>query len=135
MPQAKPFIKWVGGKGQLLGQLETLLPLDFEYWNNITYVEPFVGGGAMLFFMLQTHPNIQRAVINDINPDLTTCYRVMRNNPHALIALLSKLQDDYKSLGGEDDRKAFYLEQRAKFNTKNLDDVENTTLFFNFNLI
>ena len=43
----KPFIKWVGGKGQLIEQLEALLPADFNNWENATYIEPFVGGGAM----------------------------------------------------------------------------------------
>ena len=51
--KAKPFIKWVGGKGQLLEQLNAQLPANFENWNDVTYIEPFVGGGAMLFSMLQ----------------------------------------------------------------------------------
>ena len=53
--KAKPFIKWVGGKGQLIEQLEALLPADFDRWENVTYIEPFVGGGAMLFHMLQKY--------------------------------------------------------------------------------
>ena len=53
--KAKPFVKWVGGKGQLIEQLEALLPADFDKWENVTYIEPFVGGGAMLFHMLQKH--------------------------------------------------------------------------------
>ena len=44
--KAKPFIKWVGGKGQLIEQLEAKLPADFDNWENVTYIEPFVGGGA-----------------------------------------------------------------------------------------
>lgn len=51
--KAKPFIKWVGGKGQLIDQLDAQLPADFENWDDVTYIEPFVGGGAMLFYMLQ----------------------------------------------------------------------------------
>ena len=50
--KAKPFVKWVGGKTQLIDQLEALLPADFDQWENVTYIEPFVGGGAMLFYML-----------------------------------------------------------------------------------
>ena len=57
--KAKPFIKWVGGKGQLIEQLEQKLPADFDNWENATYLEPFVGGGAMLFYMLQQYPNIK----------------------------------------------------------------------------
>lgn len=68
--KAKPFIKWVGGKGQLIEQLDRLLPNDFSERKDITYVEPFVGGGAMLFHMLSKYPNIKRAVINDVNSDL-----------------------------------------------------------------
>ena len=78
--KAKPFIKWVGGKGQLIEQLEAKLPADFDNWDDATYMEPFVGGGAMLFYMLQQHPNVKRAVINDINSDLVTCYRTVRDN-------------------------------------------------------
>ena len=53
MTKAKPFIKWVGGKSQLITQLEALLPADFSSKDDVTYIEPFVGGGAMLFYMLQ----------------------------------------------------------------------------------
>jgi len=73
--KAKPFIKWVGGKGQLIEQLDAQLPANFETWDNVTYVEPFVGGGAMLFHMLQKFPKIRKVVINDINPHLVTAYR------------------------------------------------------------
>ena len=68
--KAKPFIKWVGGKTQLLEQLDAQLPADFDTWDDVTYIEPFVGGGAMLFYMLQRYPNIRRAVINDVNPQI-----------------------------------------------------------------
>ena len=59
MAKAKPFIKWVGGKGQLIEQLEALLPADFAERENVTYIEPFVGVGAMLFYMFQACPNIK----------------------------------------------------------------------------
>ena len=90
--KAKPFIKWVGGKGQLIEQLEAKLPADFDNWDNATYIEPFVGGGAMLFYMLQQHPNIKRAVINDINSDLITCYRTVRDKVEELIPVLRDIQ-------------------------------------------
>ena len=50
--KAKPFVKWVGGKTQLIDQLEAMLPVDFDQWENVTYIEPFVGGGAMLFYTI-----------------------------------------------------------------------------------
>ncbi len=130
---AKPFIKWVGGKSQLITQIEALLPPDFSSWKNVTYIEPFIGGGAMLFHMLQVHPNIKRAVINDINEDLTTCYKTVRDNPNELIASLQQIQAEYKSLPDEDARREYFMSKRDRFNTKALDPIENTSLFFFLN--
>lgn len=62
---AKPFVKWAGGKTQLLEEVRKSLPSDMLSRNELTYVEPFVGGGAVLFWILQTYPNIKRAIIND----------------------------------------------------------------------
>lgn len=131
--KAKPFVKWVGGKTQLIDQLEALLPADFDKWENVTYIEPFVGGGAMLFYMLQAHPNIKSAVINDINDDLTTCYKVVKNNPDALVESLKEIQKEYYSLDSEEKRKQFFLQMRDEFNTKMLEPIRNTTLFFFLN--
>ena len=133
MAKAKPFIKWVGGKGQLIEQLEALLPADFSERENVTYIEPFVGGGAMLFYMLQTYPNIKSAVINDINPDLTLCYQVVRDNPTELIKSLNAIQSDYYALRTEEERKMYFLQQRERFNSKSLNEIDNTTLFFFLN--
>lgn len=133
MTKAKPFIKWVGGKGQLIEQLEALLPADFAERGDVTYIEPFVGGGAMLFYMLQTYPNIKSAIINDINPDLTMCYQVVRDNPTELIKSLDTIQTEYYSLTSEEARKDFFLIQRERFNTKSLNGIDNTTLFFFLN--
>lgn len=133
MTKAKPFIKWVGGKSQLLGQLEALLPADFDKKEDITYIEPFVGGGAMLFHILQAHTNIKRAVINDINPELITCYETVRDNPIELIRSLASIQEDYYSVEGEEAKKAYYLRMRDRFNGKPADPIEKTTLFFFLN--
>ena len=130
---AKPFIKWVGGKTQLLEQLEALLPADFDEWRDVTYIEPFVGGGAMLFYMLRAHSNIQTAVINDINPDLTTCYKVVRDHPSELVEALQQIQTEYYAFTSEVERKAFFMQRRDEFNTKSLDPLRNTTLFFFLN--
>lgn len=131
--KAKPFIKWVGGKSQLIEQLDAQLPADFDNWEDATYIEPFVGGGAMLFYMLQQYPNIRHAVINDVNPDLTTCYRIVRDNPNELIASLTDIQEAYYALNTEEARKEFYLAVRDRYNEKNLDPIENTTKFFFLN--
>lgn len=77
-----PFLKWVGGKKQLIPDIEKLLPKGLA---NRPYYEPFVGGGA-LFFSLQ--PKV--AVINDYNEELINVYKVVKDNPEALIADLKK---------------------------------------------
>ena len=133
MAKAKPFIKWVGGKSQLISQLEPLLPADFDQKRDVTYIEPFVGGGAMLFNMLQAHDNISRAVINDINPDLTVCYETVRDRPDELVRSLASIQEDYYSVENEEAKKAYYLRVRDRFNAKPADPVEITTLFFFLN--
>lgn len=132
MTKAKPFIKWVGGKTQLIEQLDAQLPADFDKWENVTYIEPFVGGGAMLFYMLQKYPNIHRVVINDINRDLTTCYETVWDQSDELIASLKELEDSYLALN-MDEREKFFLSTRARYNEKNLDAVNNTALFFFLN--
>ena len=81
---AKPFLKWAGGKKQLLLDINAHMPRKF---NN--YFEPFVGGGAVLFEIQPSH-----AVINDINPDLCNCYTVVRDSVEELIANLSKHEND-----------------------------------------
>ena len=131
--KAKPFIKWVGGKSQLIEQLDSLLPADFDNRRNVTYIEPFVGGGAMLFYMLQRYPNIKRAIINDINPDLICCYRTVRDFPEELIASLQQIEKEYLELETEEKRKEFFMAVRTKYNQKNLDPVKNTTFFFFLN--
>ncbi len=120
---AKPFIKWAGGKGQLLSQLDEYLPPQLD-GRPFTYVEPFVGGGAMLFHMLKKHPEIRRAVINDINAHLVTAYRVVKEQPHELIEQLSILERQYNALDSEEAKKAFYLGVREIFNEDKLDEID-----------
>lgn len=132
MIKAKPFIKWVGGKTQLLGQLEANLPVDFDK-KEITYIEPFVGGGAMLFYMLQKHNNIKRAFINDINKDLIIAYQTVRDKTCELITALKNMQEEYYAIKEEEKRREYFLNARRKYNTKSLDSIENTALFIFLN--
>ncbi len=128
----KPFVKWVGGKSQLISDLEKQLPRDFGSWKDAVYIEPFVGGGAMLFWMLQTFPNIKKAYINDINRELITTYKVVRNSPKPLLSFLETLQGEYISLG-EKERKEYYLLKRKRFNNGSLSDVEVAALLIFLN--
>jgi len=132
MIKAKPFIKWVGGKTQLIESIEKALPENFAEIKNLTYLEPFVGGGAILFWILQQYPNISSAVINDINPDLTTAYKTIKETPSELVQFLQFIQDEYLLLN-EEKRKEYFLNKRERFNTKSLDTIENTALFIFLN--
>jgi len=129
---AKPFVKWVGGKTQLLEDIKKALPLDLSQRENVTYVEPFVGGGAVLFWILQEYPNITRAVINDINAELICTYRVIRTDVEALIIELRRLQAEYLPLD-EEERKDYFMVQRERFNEAENTDVETAALFIFLN--
>ena len=130
---AKPFLKWAGGKRQLLNVIETSLPKEISHWESFTYVEPFVGSGALLFWMIKTFPNLKKAIINDINPDLTKAYNVIKTNPEKLIKKLEVIQDKYYNLSSEENRNVFFYEKRNQFNKRNLNDTENTVLLIFLN--
>ena len=111
---AKPFVKWAGGKGSLISQLIENLPQDFARQPNVTYIEPFVGGGAMLFYMLTNYPNIKRAVINDVNEDLINCYLLIKNDPEKLITSLREIKDEYYQLATIEAKSQYYYQMREK---------------------
>ena len=109
-----PFVKWAGGKRQLIGEIEKSLPEDFRE-REITYIEPFVGGGAVLFHMLQEYPNIRHAVINDINKSLVTAYMVVRDDVEGLIRALREMAEEYMPLSPEE-RKEYFHYARKRYN-------------------
>ena len=113
---AKPFVKWAGGKGSLVKMLAAHLPADFCDKKNVTYIEPFVGGGAMLFYMLTHFPNIRRFVINDVNAALILCYKFIKNNPQMLIEQLKKIENEYLQLQTIDEKSIYYYNMREKYN-------------------
>lgn len=129
---AKPFVKWVGGKTQLLEDVKKAMPMDLPQRGNVTYVEPFVGGGAVLFWILQEYPNITRAVINDINAELICTYRVIQKDVESLILELGRIQKQYLPLN-EEARKDFFMAQRKRFNEEKNTDIETATLFIFLN--
>ena len=130
---AKPFVKWAGGKGKLKNTLESQLPADFNQQVNVTYIEPFVGGGAMLFHMLNNYPNIKRVVINDINKDLITCYKLIKNTPEILIEKLECIEREYHALENEEDRRNYYYAMRGAYNNLLDDDDERAACFMFLN--
>lgn len=125
--RSKPFLKWAGGKTQLLPTIDFYLPQDFNKEKDITYIEPFVGGGAMLFYMLITYPQIKKAIINDINSHLITTYRVIKEKPFVLIESLKAIESEYKSLKTIEEQKSYFLDVRNRFNQGNLTDIEESS--------
>ena len=99
---ARPFLKWAGGKTQLLPALIERVPRKID-----TYYEPFIGGGA-LFFALNAEPDLApaRAVLNDMNHELVTTYTVVRDQLDELLARLDVLSAEY--LEGDDEARATY---------------------------
>ncbi|MCM1037508.1 MAG: DNA adenine methylase [Bacteroides sp.] len=122
--KAKPFLKWAGGKTQLLPTIDAALPKAFTNKRSVTYIEPFVGGGAMLFHMLKRYPNIHKAVINDLNTRLINTYIVIRDKPNDLILLLQDLEQAFLSIKDQVARKDYYLSIRDIFNSDSISDVQ-----------
>lgn len=129
---AKPFVKWVGGKTQLLEEVKKSLPKNLKGRAGLTYVEPFIGGGAVMFWILQEYPNIERAIINDINAELICTYRVVKHNVISLIEELERLQSEYIPLESNA-RKEYYNIKRKAFNSRNISDIETAALFIFLN--
>jgi DNA adenine methylase len=88
--QARPFLKWVGGKQQLLAQFEALLPADFE-----RYFEPFVGGGAVFFHLWRTAKLPKQAFLFDHNPEIINTYQIVRDHLDDLLNLLAEHQRNH----------------------------------------
>jgi len=129
----KPFLKWAGGKGQLISAIESALPTSLFTKKNVTYIEPFIGSGAVLFWLLKQYPAIKNAVINDVNEDLVKAYKAIKHEPENLIKALQKIQTAYFKLSNEEDRKSFFLEKRNLFNHRHLNQRDNTALLIFLN--
>ena len=104
---ARPFLKWAGGKSQLVPELVARAPRHID-----TYYEPFIGGGAM-FFALAGDSTLapRRAVLNDANRELVTVYEVIRDDLPRLIARLEALATPYLAAGAEERAERYYAER------------------------
>lgn len=130
---AKPFLKWAGGKTQMISDINKALPKEITK-SNYTYIEPFVGSGAVLFWMLQNFQNIQNAVINDINEDLINTYRTIASKPNELISILQILQDEFHSLETKaEKKKEYYYKKRELYNTRKEEKSGQAALFIFLN--
>jgi len=130
---AKPFLKWAGGKTQLINDIEKALPKDISK-DKFTYIEPFVGSGAVLFWMLNNFPNLKQAVINDINEDLINTYKTIASRPKELISILQNLQDEFHGLEGKDEQiKEYYYSKRELYNKRKEEQSGQAALFIFLN--
>ena len=110
----KPFVKWVGGKSQLVEQIENLLPKAGDEMPK-KYAEPMVGGGALFFSILSKY-DFEELYISDINAELINSYKVIKNDVENLIAKLNEMQMLFLPME-ENGRKYFYYSVREKFNS------------------
>ena len=113
MNNAKPFVKWVGGKTALLPEIERILPGNINT-GDITYVEPFVGGGAFLFHMLQYH-SFKEVIINDLNAPLMDCYACFQN-PKLYIELVARVTTLEEQYNRSRDKEKSYYGVRDEYN-------------------
>ena len=130
---AKPFLKWAGGKTQLINDIGKALPKDISK-DKFTYIEPFVGSGAVLFWMLNNFPKLEKAVINDINDDLINTYKTISSRPNELISILDILQNEYHGLEGKDEeKKEYYYSKRELYNKRKEEQSGQAALFIFLN--
>ena len=116
VPHARPFLKWAGGKTQLLRQISKRLPPEMKNGEITHYVEPFVGGGAVFFYLGQRFSFVHSSIF-DANEELILAYRVIKKSTKKLIHELESLESAYLSKSNEDRERLFY-NVRDSFNKK-----------------
>lgn len=121
----KPFLKWAGGKAQILTKIREKYPV--ELGKTLTkYAEPFIGGGAILFDVLSNY-NMESVYISDINQELISTYICIRDNIEDLIFLLHNLAKEHLELSSEN-RKEYYYAKRKEFNDLKQNAVRDTRI-------
>jgi DNA adenine methylase len=111
---ARPFLKWAGGKGQLLKSLSAYFPKALAEGGISDYYEPFLGGGAMFFHIMQAYP-VRRAYLMDANEEIVLLYKVVQGAVEPLIAHLEQMERDYRKLPTAK-RQDRFLKVRAALN-------------------
>ena len=120
MKLVKPFVKWAGGKGSLISQLKNFYPFEIDNIKIDKYVEPFVGGGAVLINILQKY-DIKEVYAFDINMDLINCYNVIKSNVEELIEELEKKENSFLVLENKE-REEYFYKIREEYNSYNLSE-------------
>lgn len=120
--KVRPFVKWAGGKGSLIPQLNNFYPYELKNGIIERYIEPFVGGGAVLIDILQKY-NVQQAYAFDINIDLINSYNIIKNNVEELIINLKQMETEYLQLEQEE-RLNYFYNKRDEYNNYRLEENE-----------
>ena len=120
----KPLLKWAGGKRQIADELFSYFPVD---WNKGTYIEPFIGGGAMFLFLAP-----ERALIADLNIRLFGFYSHIKNSPDEVFNGIFEISKSFNESPLEA-KKDFYLELRSKYNSSEVSSVESAILLYSLN--
>ncbi len=120
----RPFVKWAGGKTGLLHQINNYLPIELKEGKIDCYIEPFIGGGAVLIDILQRF-NIEKVYAFDINQELINAYNVIKNDVDELITILKIMQKEFLNLNMQD-RKEYYYNERKKYNSYRLTHNETS---------
>lgn len=110
----KPFLKWAGGKSQLIKQIDRHLPLELKNGSLQRYIAGFVGSGALFFYIAQSY-EIEEYLIFDINPELIIAYQTIKDNLCDLLEILSKIETEYLILN-EEKQKEYFYQMRSQFN-------------------
>ena len=112
--QARPFLKWAGGKSQLIEQIAAHLPAELKQGRLRRYAEPFVGGGAMFFYVAQNY-RFDSFLIVDANEELILAYRTIKRDVRKVIERLKEMQTNYGALSTAGRQEYFYA-VRSRFN-------------------
>lgn len=120
MEVIKPFVKWAGGKGSLISQLTNFYPFELENGTIKKYVEPFVGGGAVLIDILQKY-DVEEAYAFDINKDLINCYNVIKQDVETLIEKLNEKEKEFLNIELEN-RQEYFYKIRSEYNSYKIED-------------
>lgn len=111
----KPFLKWAGGKTQLLEQLDKIFPQELLNGSLKRYIEPFIGSGAVFLHIAQFY-KVDDFFISDINPELVLAYKTIQKEVEDLIEILLNIQTNYLSLD-ENERNKYFYQTRSTFNS------------------
>ncbi len=113
----------------MIAEIERNLP-PLVLSGKFTYVEPFVGSGAVLFWLIKKFLNMDKAIINDVNSDLINTYKTIKSKPKNLISILKEFQNEYHGLlNKEEQKKEYYYQKRDLYNSRNTDKITQAALF------